>query len=188
MTRTATACKALQDSGFDTLPALKGLSKLADVRPVVVVDNREQTPLTFTRLEAVTGTLQSGDYSVKGCEHTFTIERKSIADLTACCASGRPRFERELHRLRGYRFARLLIVGSEEAIRAHEYKSRIEPRAVLHSLWAWEVRFDLPVVFEPTPEAAALRVESWVFWYAREQVQTCNELLRGHNIKERQGR
>jgi hypothetical protein len=35
----------------------------------------------------------------------------------ACCmGENRQRFERELHRLRGFRFARLLVVGSEEEI------------------------------------------------------------------------
>jgi hypothetical protein len=49
-----------------TLPALRGLARLADSRPVIVVDSREQSPLAFTRLKAVTGTLYSGDYSILG--------------------------------------------------------------------------------------------------------------------------
>ena len=41
-------------------------------------------------------------------------------ELVACCmGDNRVRFERELHRLRGYRFKRLLIVGSEKDIREH---------------------------------------------------------------------
>ena len=33
---------------------------------MIVVDNREQDPLTFTRLQSMTGTLYSGDYSIQG--------------------------------------------------------------------------------------------------------------------------
>jgi hypothetical protein len=43
----------------------------------------------------------------------------------------RERFERELHRLRGYRFKRLFVVGSEAAILAGQYHSNIKPNAVL---------------------------------------------------------
>ena len=39
------------------LPALKGLGDLADARPTIIVDSREQAPLVFTRLPSVTGTL-----------------------------------------------------------------------------------------------------------------------------------
>src|SRR6516225_4829358 len=87
------------------LPALRGLAKLADLRPVIVVDSREQEPLTFTRLQSVRGTLYSGDYSVRGLEDKFAVERKNLDDIANCCVSGnRDRFEHELHRLRSYRF------------------------------------------------------------------------------------
>lgn len=161
-----------------SLPALKGLGRLADIRPVIIIDNREQAPLEFTRLASVRGTLQSGDYSVVGCETLFSIERKSISDLTGCVAGGRDRFERELHRLRGFRFARLLIVGSVEAIEAGEYRSKIKPKAVLNTLSAFETRYNIPVIYEATPELAARRVESWAYWFSREIATTVNELLR----------
>ena len=101
------------------LPGLHGLCDLADLRPVIVVDSREQTPLVFTRLQAIPGTLYAGDYSVCGLEASFAVERKSIDDLANCCmGANRERFERELHRLRGYRFKRLLVVGTREDIAA----------------------------------------------------------------------
>ncbi len=36
--------------GFENLPALRGLQRLADLRPVVLIDTREQDPLAFKRL------------------------------------------------------------------------------------------------------------------------------------------
>jgi hypothetical protein len=119
-------------------------------------------------------------YSIRGLEDSFAIERKSIDDLANCClGSNRERFEHELHRLRGYRFKRLLVVGSREVIATGRYHSRIAPKAVLATLGAFEVRYDLPVVFAETTESAALQVERWVWWFCREVVEEANMLLRG---------
>ncbi len=170
---------ALDTGTLGTLPALKTLGRLADLRPVIVVDSREQEPLVFTRLASVTGGLQSGDYSFQGGEHLFAVERKSIDDLVSCCTGeNRWRFEREMHRLRGFRFKRLLIIGHRWMIEGQRYNSRLKPAAVLHSLAAWECRYDLPVIFCEQPTHAAELVESWAWWFAREMVETANNLLR----------
>ena len=167
------------------LPALRSLARLADLRPVIVVDSREQTPLPITRLETVRAGLTTGDYSFQGGEDVFAVERKSIDDLVGCCMGGnRERFEREMHRLRGFRFKRLLIVSARWQIEAQRYKSKIKPAAVLHSLDAWEARYDLPVVFCEHPEHAAVLVEKWVWWFARQMVEDANELLRGSRTVE----
>lgn len=159
-------------------PARKKIGSLVNLRPVVVIDTREQTPLCFTRLASRQGTLQTGDYSFAGGEEHLAIERKSVADLVGCCmGDSRDRFFRELHRLRGFAFRRLLIVGTREEIETGQYRSAIKPRSVLATLAAIEARFDVPVVFQPDPEAAAWQVEEWVWWYAREIVLSANELL-----------
>ena len=161
------------------LPALRTLSELADRQPVVVIDTREQTPLPFTRLETVRGTLPTGDYSVAGLEDLISIERKSIADLTSCCVNAqRDRFERELLRLRGYRFRRLLIIGKEDEVWLCRYMSSIAPKAVMATLAAFEVRYDVPIVWAENPQLAALLVERWAYWFARETVETLNQLCR----------
>lgn len=114
-----------------------------------------------------------------GIEELFAVERKSIDDLVGCCmGENRSRFERELHRLRGFRFKRLLIIGSRGLIETQRYRSRIDPKSVLGSLNAWEVRFDCPIVFSPTPESAAIEVERWAWYFAREMVETVNALSR----------
>ena len=159
-----------------TSPALPGARDLSALRPVVVIDSREQEPLHFERFQSVTGTLYSGDYSIAGLEDSFAVERKSIGDLVGCCvAAGRDRFEHELHRLRGYRFKRLLIVGERADIVTGRYHSRIRPKAVLATLGAFEVRYDLPVIFVASPLEAAASIERWVFWYSREVVKTARQ-------------
>jgi DNA excision repair protein ERCC-4 len=173
-------------SELSNLPALRCLGGLADVRPAIVVDTREQTPLVFTRLPSRTGTLQSGDYSFAGAEDHFAVERKSIADLVACCAGdNRDRFFRELHRLRGFRFKRLLVVGTVGEIERGEYRSQVKPAAVLATLSAIEARFDVRVVFVPSPVEGARKVESWAYWYARELVGAVNNVACAHGVTGR---
>ncbi len=170
----------MNDEPLDTLPALKSLGKLSELRPIIVCDSREQDRLYFTRLPSVVAGLRSGDYSFVGGEEEFALERKSIPDLVSCCvASNRERFSWELHRLRGYRFRRLIIVGDRDSIVRGEYRSQLNPKVVFSTLSAFEVRYDVPFAFFPTPESAALEVERWIWWYARERVERTNDLLRG---------
>src|ERR1700758_2310291 len=149
-----------------SLPALRSLGELAGAEPVIIVDTREQDPLPFARLKTRGGTLVTGDYSVAGLESLFAVERKSISDLVGCCmGQNRERFERELHRLRGFRFKRLLIVGTEEDILRGNFQSNIKPKAVLGTLAAFEVRYDLPVVWCETPEKAGRLIERFAYYF-----------------------
>lgn len=138
-----------------------------EIKPTIVIDTREQEPLPILYPSVRVG-LDSGDYSVVGAETIFSIERKSIDDLVACCVGdNRARFERELIRLRGFWFSRLLIVGVPSEISTHRYRSNINPKSVLHSLAAFEARY-IPIVWAATPEDGARMVEKWAFWFARE--------------------
>ena len=160
-------------------PLLPKLAAATNLQPVIIIDSREQTPLPISRFQTRTGTLTTGDYSFAGGEEHFSVERKTIADLVGCCLSAnRPRFERELHRLRGFTFARLLIVGTREQIAAGKYRSQINPASVIASLNTWEVRYGVPVVFSKTEVDAARLVEDWVWWFAREWVLDANQLTK----------
>lgn len=135
--------------------------------PIIVIDTREQTPLVFEQSEA--GTLYSGDYSYKGGETSFAVERKSLDDLVGSVIQNRDRFANECHRLRGYRFKRLLITADIKDLLNHEYHSKAEPKAVMHTLYAFEMRYDLPFIFVADLEKCSKLIERWAFWYAREQ-------------------
>ncbi len=167
----------------DTAPPI-GTTRLGDTLPTIIRDTRENRPLIFERLPSITGTLPTGDYSVKGSTHLISVERKSIADLVQSVGRDRDRFTRELERLRGYHFKRLLIVGTENEIRQGNYRSRIKPTSVLHTLSAFEVRFDLPVVWCATPTIAARMVESWCYWYSREVLLQADGLLRSRDKRQ----
>jgi hypothetical protein len=82
-------------------------------------------------------------------------------------------------RMRAHWFRRLVVIGSRAEIELRSYRSRMAPKAVLHTLAAWEVRFDLAIYYFPTAEAAALQVESWTWWAAREILRNANNLVKG---------
>lgn len=159
--------------------------------PTILIDTREQSPLVFTHCPAEVATLATGDYSIQGFEDEFTIERKSLDDLAVSCTHDRQRFEKELVRMRGYPFRRLLIVGTVEEIERHVYRSRAEPKAVLASITAFEVRYGLPVAYCPNP-AAALQVERWAFYYLRERLTTASGIVERYlnhaHARAREGR
>jgi DNA excision repair protein ERCC-4 len=166
-----------------TLPALRSLGELADSKPIMIVDTREQEPLVFTRLQSVRGTLSEGDYGISGVLD-FCVERKgSLNELASCCiGANRDRFERELWRMRPYRFKRLLIVGatSDNDILTHLYRSAINPKCVLGSLYTWQARFDIPFVLTPSLATAARLIEIWAHYHCKEVVQGANGLLRSY--------
>lgn len=172
-------------NALSPLPALRHLGDLADRLPTVVIDSREQEPLPITRLPIIKRGLYSGDYSIAGLEDVFAVERKSIGDMVGCCVgSNRERFENELHRLRGARFKRLLIIGQRVEVELKHYRSTISPASVLGTIAAFEVRYDLPIVWANRPEDGAELVEHWVWYFAREYVESVNNLFRETVILE----
>ena len=159
-----------------TLPELPKVEKSPEkFLPTIIQDTREQEPLEFLTLHVIEGTLSTGDYSVVGLENDFAVERKSLPDLFGSLTSGRDRFMREIQRLNGFTFRRLLIIGSEHEIEQGVSRSRVNPKAVLHSLAAIEAR-GVPVVFSSSPASAAAMIERWAFWRAREVLKLANGL------------
>jgi len=158
------------------------MAMINQIEPVIAIDSREKTPLTFVNLPSVRGTLLSGDYSFLGGETLFSVERKSLDDLAQCCVGdNRCRFSRELHRLRGFWFKRLLVIGCRTDIEKHNYRSNIQPAAILGTLSTFEVRFDCPIVFAANPTEAAILVERWVVYVAREFMKIADAISKPLN-------
>lgn len=136
--------------------------------PVIVIDTREQAPLSFS-LPAERGTLATGDYSLKGLEPHIAIERKSVDDLVGCLKVGqRERFERELTRGRALDYFALVVEGRLEDLAAGHYRSDMNPKAVVQSLMAFSVRYRLPIFCCPDRAYAARVTESLLTKYLAE--------------------
>ena len=139
--------------------------------PVLLVDTREQKPLRFSHLPAESATLYTGDYSVRGLEEVFAVERKSLADLAGSLTRERDRFMREMHRLRGYRFPYLLAIGDDMELSRLIAQGRLKLHQVEHSLRAIESRYGVHVERAYTEEQAARLVETWAFCAWREAMK-----------------
>ena len=135
----------------------------------ILVDNREQnTPKAVERYAAFgvpyeRATLKFGDYAgqimlpggrlydtAKPVTARCVVERKmSLEELAACFTRERDRFRREFERAAEAGAKTYLLVenASYEAIVNHRYRSKFNPNAMLASLIAWSVRYDLTPVF-----------------------------------------
>ena len=140
----------------------------------IIEDTREQTPLDFSSfhfVEVVRATLKSGDYSIRGYETQFAIERKSLADLIGTITKGHDRFERELERLMSYQFAAVVIEASEIALRTGHYRSCLSPRSAVGMITAFEVRYRIPFHFCGNRPMAAQRIYELAYYFQREMLK-----------------
>ena len=135
--------------------------------PCIIVDSREQNPLTFGNLPTAVVGLDVADYSVAGLQHLIGCERKSLADLVVCCGSERDRFVRELERLQGRRFRCVVVEAALAEIEAGGWRGRITPNVVLGSIASWSARYGLPFFFCGDHEATARFTERWLYMAAR---------------------
>ena len=115
----------------------------------IVVDSREQLKFLFAEypVEVVPGALMAGDYSLAGLESLVAVERKSLADLVMCLGRERPRFERELERLRGFESAAVVVESPLADLVAGEYRSALNPKAAYESVVAFMCRYRLTFYF-----------------------------------------
>jgi ERCC4-type nuclease len=110
---------------------------------VAIVDTREQAPLDLSPLRVEVGTLETGDYSVRGLESVVRIERKSLGDLVACVGRERERFDREVQRLLAYEVRILVVEATWSQIESHseampQWRGRITSSQVVGSLLGWQ--------------------------------------------------
>ena len=64
----------------------------------IIIDTREQKPLSFTGHETITCKLDEGDYNIEELKDKICIERKSLADFYGSITSDHLRFKKEIQR------------------------------------------------------------------------------------------
>ena len=148
----------------------------ADV--TAVIDTREQRPLSLAPLGVVTGTLDTGDYSVVGLEAVVRVERKSLEDLVACCGRDRERFEREMTRLMAYPARLLVVEATWGAVQLGGWRGQVTPNVVMGSLLGWMAQ-GIPVLMAGAHEGAARMVSRFLFLVARRRWRELQALTTG---------
>ena len=139
---------------------------------IILIDSREQTPLLVTQignplfkgLKFEIEGLQTGDYSIKGmhtpdCEHSITIERKSLPDLFMSCGNERERFEREYQRMAEFDHAELVVEHDlKEIFQNPPELSEMLPKSVYRTIVAWGQRYGVHSWFCPNRQFAEKHV------------------------------
>ena len=136
------------------------------LRPVIVIDCREQDPFLFG-LPTEIGTLATGDYSIRGLDHLIAVERKSLPDLIGCVTRDRDRFKRELQRMAAYRFRLVAVEAAPQDITAGCWRGKTNPASVWGSIASWMCRYGVPFMLLKDHPTAGRFVERYLFQCAR---------------------
>ena len=141
------------------------------IRPVVVIDSREQRPLEISAYPTVVQGLPVGDYGIEGfsdwANPAFVVERKSLDDLVGSLTQGRKRFFAEIEKMRRFGFRGLLIEGTRDQVVLGQYVSRATPQSVLASLDAIAVRAGVHLFWCGAAAGAARQLEGLVRQFVR---------------------
>jgi len=140
-----------------------------------IIDTREQLPLDLSPLQSVTGTLTTGDYSVKGLEAVIAVERKSLSDLLGCIGQHRERFEREIQRLLAYPTRAIVVEATWANLERGEWQSRITPAAAIGSVLGW-IAAGVPIIMCGDHARAGRYVGRLLFTAARRRWRECRAL------------
>lgn len=117
---------------------------------IILTDTREQLPYTFKNwsVQVQTSGLKTGDYSLSGFEDKIAIERKSLNDLISCLkGENRKRFEKELCRARAYELFAVVVEADIAQVMAKQYYGSMNPHAILQSITAFYIRYNIPFLF-----------------------------------------
>ena len=148
--------------------AERGGTQLRTPLPVVVVDTREQIPLSFRRLKGwFSGVemraLPLGDYSVAGMEDSCVVERKDLADLVRSFTEHRSIFVKRLRRMSELPHSLLVITAPLSQIKSAYPYGRISPNQVTQSLIAVLAGLRLPFICTETHELGEEIVASYLY-------------------------
>jgi ERCC4-type nuclease len=132
----------------------------------IVVDTREQlsTAYEYPGSPVERKKLSAGDYSVKGLEDYVAVERKTLDDLVHTLIHQWQRFEKELEKLKNFKYKTIIIETSYEDLIERRYTSRAHPNAILGKLRLAKEKYHVSVYFAGNREAAAAAT----FEYLRE--------------------
>ena len=152
--------KSYQNKDYGKPYSLK--PTVIDPSMILLQDTREIKPL-FTRipkgLTIQSATLHNGDYSIKGFENRFAIERKFIGDLFPYCSSERDKTVAKMQRFRKMidagGWVGLCIEEKESTVYQHQNFTQVSPETVRGAIISFAVRYHVQVYFAGNRENAA---------------------------------
>lgn len=148
--------------------AERGGTQLRTPLPTVIVDTREQVPLSFLRFTHWFSAIERralplGDYSVAGMEDSCVVERKDLPDLVHSFSEQRAVFVKRLRRMSELPHALLVITAPLSHVKSAYPYSRVSPNQVTQSLIAVLAGLRLPFVCTETHELGEEVVASYLY-------------------------
>jgi ERCC4-type nuclease len=162
----------------------------------IIVDTRENENLHITDyfkakgLNFIERKLEYGDYSFLSpsipelgfdepfsMEQRFAIERKhSMDELSGNLAQSRERFERELERAQADRAKLILMVegGSWDKIIEHKYRTDLNEKSYLASLFTFVHRYNIDIQFIPA-KYAGMFIFSQFYYFLRNELKSLQQ-------------
>jgi ERCC4-type nuclease len=129
---------------------------------VLLQDTREQRPL-FTRipkgLTIQSTTLKFGDYSLRGFENVFCVERKA-SDIYSYVSIEREKTVRKMKDFSKMKFVGLVIEGHESDLYKFQQHTKVHPEVVRAALISFEIRYGVHL-FIGSKENCARKVLDW---------------------------
>ena len=107
----------------------------------IVVDDREKLPYSFPAMDVEQTRLDVGDYSIKGFDDVFAVERKSLDDLARSVGTDRKRFEAEIERAQSLDNFAVVIEATKTDAYKGRYYSKIHPNAVMGTVKKWPLKY-----------------------------------------------
>lgn len=118
----------------------------------MIADTREGLPLFQDPpdgLRIVTQTVKHGDYTIKGFEPVFTVERKMIGDFYGYIGKEREKTTRKMKQFREMKerggFVMLAIEASEEDILFGHMYSQVSPETARQAIASFRIRYGVHV-------------------------------------------
>ena len=126
---------------------------------IILIDRREQKPFFYSKvgdpnfpgLKIKFDTLKSGDYSIENmsdpdCEHSISVERKSMIDLFSSTGRGRDRLIAEFKRMQEFDYSALVIEEDyKNMFKSPPAASSMSPKSVFRSILAFSIRYNLHI-------------------------------------------
>jgi DNA excision repair protein ERCC-4 len=141
------------------------MGRKVQVEPTILIDTREQLPLSLPNAELAT--LPTGDYSIRVGDQDYrdriAVERKSLEDLFGCFGQSRDRFERELERLGALRFPAIVVEATLADVLHGTRFSQVNAQSAIGSLISWGVKYRIPIWMAGDRRMAAGTVRKILF-------------------------
>ena len=154
---------------------LKGLT--------ILIDKREQVNHHLTeyfdkkKIPYIERSMSVGDYSAMlgnmTLEQDVVVERKAnIDEVCGNMTADRDRFEREFQRAKcdGTKVFLIIENCTWSDIFLHNYRSKLKPQSLIATLLAWQVRFNITIVFCKPSETGQI-IYGTLYYAAREALK-----------------